>query len=412
VTRLVCTAIVAMLARATPAQEPVQARTGAAGEIRELEQALSDAMHRKDGGRIEGLLAPEYVMRGAPDIDRAAWIRNAVTLCWGERSDIDGFRVRLEADVAVASFELTFYVDPSSCRPALLRSLITDVWARRPEGWRLLLRHSGPAPPAGADLVTQYGTVPIPPPIWTATSEVSMVATGGNASTRTTGLAGSVTHRSQTTRTRFAADFVTAEADEVTRARTLTIGLRHGMRVGKQPELFISTAYSRDRFAGIIGRVTGEAGFVYAVRLPRPHTLTLDAGLGFTSEERVDPVDLQFATASGALHYTARVVPLAEFTQDLAVIADLGAARNWRGTSATALTVTLTRLLSLKASHAFEYRNTPVPGFKRADMRSSVAIVFSFERRPALPSSRLTRVPDRRHRAPRTASRNSSRPAR
>jgi putative salt-induced outer membrane protein YdiY len=374
-----------MLAGGAAAQEPEDPRTDAAGEIRALEEALSDAMHRRDGGRIERLLAPEYVMRGAPDIDRAAWIRNAVTLCWGERSDIDRFRVRLEGDVAVASFELTFYVDPSSCRPALLRSLITDVWVRRSEGWRLLVRHSGPAPPPGADLASQYGTVPLAPPTWRATSELSMVSTAGNASTRTTGLAGSLTHRSQTTRTRVAADFVRAEADEVTRAQTVTVGLRHGIRVGKRPEVFTSASYSRDRFAGILGRVAGEAGLAYPIRLPRPHVLTLDAGLGFTSEDRVDPQDLRFATASGAVHYAGRIVPVAELTQELGVIADLALAKNWRGTSATALTVMLTRLLSLKASHAFEYRNTPVQGFKRADMRSAVALVFSFERRPAAP---------------------------
>jgi putative salt-induced outer membrane protein YdiY len=381
----VCTAAFVVLAHAAAAQQPRDTATDAAGEIRALEQALADAMHSKDGGRIEGLLAPEYAMRGAPDIDRAAWIRNALTLCWGERSDIDRFRVRLQDGVALASFELTFYVDPSSCRPALLRSLITDVWVRRPGGWQLLLRHSGPAPPPDADVASQYGAVPLPLPTWSATSEVSMVATGGNASTRTTGLVGSLTHQSQTTRTRVMADFVRAEADEVTRAQTVTLGLRHDMRVGKRPEVFTSASYARDRFAGILGRVTGEAGLAYAIPLPHPHALRLDAGLGFTAEDRVDRQDPRFATGSGAFHYTGRLVPLAEFTQELAVIADLGLAKNWRGTSATALTVTLTRLLSLKASYAFAYRNIPVPRIKRAEMRAAVALVVSFERRPATP---------------------------
>jgi hypothetical protein len=95
------------LAHAAPAQQLSETRTDALGEIRALEQALADAMHSKDGRRIDGLLASEYAMRGAPDIDRAAWMRNALTLCWGERSDIDRFLVRLQADVAVASFEVT-----------------------------------------------------------------------------------------------------------------------------------------------------------------------------------------------------------------------------------------------------------------------------------------------------------------
>ena len=72
----------------------------------------------------------------------------------------------------------------------------------------------------------------------------------------------------------------------------------------------------------------------------------------------------------------------AELTGELGLAADLGTAGNWRGTSRTALTATVTQLLSLKASHALEYRHAPVTGFGRTDMRSGVALVFSVQRGP------------------------------
>jgi hypothetical protein len=57
-----------------------------------------------------------------------------------------------------------------------------------------------------------------------------------------------------------AAESVRAEAEDVTPAQTVTIGLRHDMRVGKRPEAFASASYSRDRLDGILGRTTGEVG--------------------------------------------------------------------------------------------------------------------------------------------------------
>jgi putative salt-induced outer membrane protein YdiY len=379
-------ALVLIVCTATPlaAQDP-ERLAGAGPGVRAAEEALAAAVHARDRSRLEQLLAPDYVFRGAPDIDRPTWIRNAVTLCWGDRWDMEGFRARSQGDVTVASFELTFYIDPATCRPAVLRSLITDVWVRQPRGWLLLVRHSGPAPPADADFASQYGVVPLRPPSLAVSSEVSLQATTGNTSTRTTGLGASLTHRADSTSTRLSTAFATSEADDVTHARSVTIQARHGMRVGRQPEIFASGSYTRDRFAGILNRVTAEGGVAYDMRLPRPHTLTTEAGLGFTSEQRIAVDDLRFATASGAVRYTGRLIPSTQLTGEVAIIADLGTAANWRTTSTTALTVALTKLLSLKASHLLEYRNMPVPGFRQLDTRTTAALVLSFERRPQSP---------------------------
>jgi hypothetical protein len=165
-------------------------------DVRLLELSLVEALHARDRQRLEALLAQDYVLRGTPDIDRKTGLRNALELCWGDRSDLDDFRARRQQNVVIASFELTFYVDPSSCRAGVLRSLITDVWGREPGGWKLKVRHAGPSAAASGDIAAQYGVVPDPPPMWEADSEFSAVATGGNTSTRTIGLGAQVAHRS------------------------------------------------------------------------------------------------------------------------------------------------------------------------------------------------------------------------
>jgi putative salt-induced outer membrane protein YdiY len=354
-------------------------------EIRAQEQRLAEAMHAKNRQPLEQLLAPEYVLRGAPDVDRQTWIDNAVTRCWGDRSDIAAFRIRELADVVIASFELTFYVDPATCRPAVLRSLITDVWTRDEDGWQLQVRHSGPAPAPDAGIAAQYGIVPQPPPAWQASAELSLVATGGNTSTHTVGLGGNATHRSGTAVTRGELAFITSNTDDVTQARALTVQLRHGFRVAERIELFGRGTYASDRFAGIADRAVAEAGAAHTTMLPGRQALTVEGSAGFTVERRLDAAKFDFVTATGAVKYVWNLAPGTELVQDLAVIGDVERARDWRGTSTTAVNVGLTRLLSLKAAHALEYRNTAVAGFGRTDMRTTAALVFAFERGAASP---------------------------
>ncbi|MGH9370835.1 MAG: DUF481 domain-containing protein, partial [Vicinamibacterales bacterium] len=130
-------------------------------------------------------------------------------------------------------------------------------------------------------------------------------------------------------------------------------------------------------------RETVEAGASYQAALPLQHALTSEAGVGFTVEDRAAVRDLRFAIATAAVRYGWTPSAATGLENDFALSADLQTARNWRATNELAFSVTLTRLLALKASHAFEYRNLPVPGFRRADMRTSIALVLRVQRRPA-----------------------------
>ena len=375
--------LLALLSNSVAAQDPI-GTPDAAAEIRAKEDALAEAIHTRNRLQLEQLLAPDYVLRGAPDIDRATWLQNALTLCWGDQSDINVFRARQHDAVVVASFELTFYVDPATCRPAVLRSLITDIWVRQRDEWQLQIRHAAPPPQRDAGLAAQYGTVPELPPTWTASTELSLVATGGNTSTRTIGLGTNVTHRTRATSTRASIAFLTNEVDAVTRARSVMMQARHGFHVAERVDLFGEVSYARDRFAGINDRTVTSVGAAYRAALPRRHVLTGEGSIGFTVEHRLDATNLRFATATGALQYVWTIVPGSELSQDMGLNADLEVAGNWRGASLTALRVTLTRLMSLKMSHAIEYRHAPVAGFGRVDMRTAAALVFSLQRRPGI----------------------------
>ena len=349
-------------------------------DLRALEETLTSALHARDRARLERLLAPDFVLRGAPDVDREMWLRNATTLCWGDRSEIDEFHARLHGAFATVSFVMTFYTDPVACRPAVLRSLVTDVWTRGTGGWTLQIRLAGPPPDPGAGVATQYGVVPEPPPAWLMNSELSAVATGGNTSTRTLGLGAQLLHQRDGRESRLSTTFLTSQADGETKARSLKAAGRHAQSVAPRLEAYGEAEYVRDRFAGIQNRATATAGFAYTTPIKHPHSLTMQGGLGMTVEDRIDSSTLRFVTATGTLEYGWTIAPGIRFDEAATLTADLENARNGRGVSVTVLGVALTRVLSLRATHAFEYRNQPVINFGRSDMRTAVTLVFSMRR--------------------------------
>ena len=162
-------------------------------ELRAAEEELARALTTKDAAALERILASDFVMRAAPDVARDAWMKNALTLCWGDRYEISDFAVtRSAADLAVASLVLTTQRDPLTCEPAIIRSLLTDVWTREAGTWKLAIRHSGPA---AAAVTAQFAKTAPPPPRWERTGELSLVATGGNTDTQTIGAGAGVVWR-------------------------------------------------------------------------------------------------------------------------------------------------------------------------------------------------------------------------
>ena len=260
-------------------------------------------MHTRAASDLERLLAPGYVLRGTPDIDRATWLRNALALCWGDRADIDNFSATPLNDVVVASLTLTFYVDPSTCRPAVLRSLVTDVWSRSGDGWQLQVRHSGP-PPVGSGVAAQFGAVPERPPIWDLKAELAMAGTRGNTNTSSIGSGATAIHTAPTSTSQLEFRVLRNRTDGVTRAQVLTGRGRHARNVGGRIQVFAASGYERDRFAGLAHQLTVTGGLSSRSTLGARQRFSVDGGLGVTSERRLGGEDRQFATATSALHYT------------------------------------------------------------------------------------------------------------
>ena len=162
-------------------------------------------------------------------------------------------------------------------------------------------------------------------------------------------------------------------------ARSLTAELRQSRDFTPHLGAFAHTAYLRDTFAGIERRVGVDGGLAWTA-LAAQHELKLDAGVGYTHENRLTQPDRSFATGTLTLGYRLKLTPTTELRNDGSFTANLHQTRDWRVSDTAAAVVGLNGSLSLKVSCALNYLREPVPGFKRADTVTSVALVAHFAR--------------------------------
>ena len=345
-------------------------------DLRAAEEQLAAALVGKDAAAFERLLAPGFVLRGAPDVSRDLWMKNALSMCWGDSFEIADFSVTSRtADVAIVSLLLTTPQDPVTCERAVIRSLITDVWVREGAAWRLAVRHS--APPA-ASVAEQFAKIDPPPPLWEGSAELSLVATGGNTDTQTLGAGASVTWRPGVWITRGRTAFVRSATSDVVTAESVVAELRQSRTLSPRAELYARGEYLVDRFSGIDNRTTLDAGVGWLLLDEAPHTLKVDAGVGVTHEQRLAGSDETFAAATASAAYTWQINAAAALHEQPLVSMAIGEPSNWRLQNSLNLTVAVARRLSVRIAHELKRINQPVPGFRRTDTILSAALVARF----------------------------------
>jgi putative salt-induced outer membrane protein len=344
--------------------------------VRAAEAELATALTKKDAAALERLLAPAFTMRGSPDVPRATWLKNALTLCWGDRFEISELSVVMESeDAAVVTLLLTTQQDPMTCEPAVIRSLLTDLWVREGGSWRLLLRHSAPPPAA---VTGQFAKTAPPPPRWERSGELSLVGTGGNTDTQTVGAGASLIWRPGVWMTRLRAAYLRAVTTDAVTAESLVAEVRQSRALSPRADVFARAEYLVDRFAGIDNRTTIDGGFGWRLWHSGPHTLKVDGGLGATRESRLTGETQTFASATATTIYSWQLSPATALDEQATLSVDLTSVANRRLQNALNLTVGMTRLLSVRVSHELKRINRPVEGFLKTDTVWSAALVATF----------------------------------
>jgi putative salt-induced outer membrane protein len=210
-------------------------------------------------------------------------------------------------------------------------------------------------------------------------AELSLVSATGNSHSQTVGAGGEFEYRPDGWDVLTRANGVHSSSDGQVNAESVTGLARVSHKLADGFNAYGQAAFLRNRFSGIAGRVALDGGVSYAV-LPDadPQSLRVLAGLGFIRERHVQTPTSRFATGSTGAQYRWRLTDHSELADELNVIWNLRAIRDWRSNQRASLTAALTEGLSLKLSQQLEFKHEPEPSFRRTDTLTSAALVVTF----------------------------------
>jgi putative salt-induced outer membrane protein len=223
----------------------------------------------------------------------------------------------------------------------------------------------------------QTAAAPPPPPAREGSAEFALVATSGNTSTRTIGLAGDITFRSSKWAYVTRAGYVQNQVQGVLAARSFLTTFRASREVSKTTSLFGQMAYLHDRFSGIENRAVVEGGVSGKWEKGR-QSFSADVAAGYANEQRTIGGDLSTGVGGAGFKYVVKLSENSDFTDEFRYTQSFSTGDDYRLNQLAALTAKVNTLFSLKISNLIRYVNAPVTGFKTTDSTTAMALVAKF----------------------------------
>lgn len=220
---------------------------------------------------------------------------------------------------------------------------------------------------------------PPPDPAWSGNLGLSYVATGGNTDTSTLGLDFKMERRPAPWGFDITATFTRSDDEGVLTAERYTAGLRARRAFGERWEVFGGVGAEKDPFAGYDLLSLVEAGATYKALVGPRHTLSFDAGLTWTDENRVEPEpDFRYAGGLAGLAYEWKISDTASLTQTLVYYPNFEETADWRAHSNTGLTTSVSSRLAVNVGYELRYRNQPIGDRESTDRTTKVSLVLNF----------------------------------
>lgn len=224
----------------------------------------------------------------------------------------------------------------------------------------------------------QQEAPPPPPPAFEGSAELSFVGTTGNSSTRTVGAATTLVFRPHDWSITSKAAFIRSEDRGTTKAESTNLSTKVGRDLTERLSLGGHHQYTRDQFAGINHRNTVDVGLTYDVVESATQKLVVDAGIGYANEQRRAGRNLSSAIGTAGVTYTVALSDHATLEDEVSAVASFKNGRDRRLANVASLSAKLTTLFSLKVTHTTRWIKSPVPGFKKTDTVTAVALVAKF----------------------------------
>ncbi len=216
-------------------------------------------------------------------------------------------------------------------------------------------------------------------PAWKGSLGLSYLATSGNSDTQTFGLDFKAERRPEPWGLEVIGAFNRGEENRILTAERYYLSGRGKRALGERWEYFAGLSGEQDEFAGFTLRALIETGLVYKVRLGPTHKLSVDGGLAWTDENRVEPEpDVDFLGGVAGVAYEWTISETASLTQRLVYYPNFDDTSDWRLTSDTAVQAAISSRFAVKFGYELRYRNQPIGDSDDTDTTTKASLVWSF----------------------------------
>lgn len=125
------------------------AQTNDESTLKHAEASWNEAIRKQDVDTARRFLADDYVLvgvrsTGSNTVERDLWLKSLAAMRI-HSYDFEVTRTRVYADSAVVSVKGSWHIIFNG-QEINENFFLTDVWVKRPEGWKVVLRHSSPYP--------------------------------------------------------------------------------------------------------------------------------------------------------------------------------------------------------------------------------------------------------------------------
>lgn len=219
---------------------------------------------------------------------------------------------------------------------------------------------------------------PPPPPPLTGKAELSFVSTTGNSDSQMFGAGLEFDYANGPWSALAKGAFVRGATRGAVTAESSSGELRGARQLTPKLEVFVQADFLRNTFAGIAHHWDGLAGAAYSFIETKRQTLKGSLGAGYTAETRVVPPNKNFVMGQADVLYAFKISNTADLSEEVVYTRDFKDSADWRVANTLGVSVAMTSLLSLKASHGLLYLNEPAAGFGKTNTITSVALVAKF----------------------------------
>jgi putative salt-induced outer membrane protein len=221
---------------------------------------------------------------------------------------------------------------------------------------------------------------PEPPPRLESGAQVTFLNSTGNTTARALGLGGDVTWRPMPWVTKAKVAYAETEDDDVLSGRSLVVSGRADRFVTTRTSFYAQYDFLRDLFSGVEQRHTVAGGLAYRLVDRAPHRLTVDGGLGYQHEARIDEDSVNSPIATTGLAYKWEISKTSDITEEFRYSQALDTGEDWKLDQLLAITASITNAFSLKLSNIVRYSNNPPISFETTDTITSIALVWTVKR--------------------------------